>query len=185
VRETNVSVWWPSCCIHPCVQLHHSLLRPSPHHWDFEHSLWYIMQIEETVLDQDRWGSRAILIQTYWTNQHTMNWRGDSTGIRAGYVICHSDNVYGCGYEIERPWGFWMQMMIHRNDSFGVNNHNWIHIKQSVRIQWWLGCVHITKIYFTHWKSPGVCERLWSVNIDVPFSGEYHTLGGHFCWPSE
>jgi hypothetical protein len=30
-----------------------------------------------------------------------------------------------------------------------------------------------------------VSERMWSVNLDVSVSGEYQTLGGHSCRPSE
>ena len=52
---------------------------------------------------------------------------------------------------------------------------------------WW--CVgkesHISKMYFSHWKPPGVSERMWSVNLDASISGEYQTLGGHSCRPSE
>jgi len=33
--------------------------------------------------------------------------------------------------------------------------------------------------------SPGMAERMWSVNLDAAISGEYQTLGGHSCWPSE
>jgi len=43
----------------------------------------------------------------------------------------------------------------------------------------------ISKMYFSHWKPPGVSEKMWSVNLDVSISGEYQTLGGHFCRPSE
>jgi hypothetical protein len=52
---------------------------------------------------------------------------------------------------------------------------------------WW--CVgkesHISKMYFSHWKPPGVSERMWSVNLNASISGEYQTLGGHSCRPSE
>jgi len=40
-------------------------------------------------------------------------------------------------------------------------------------------------MYFSHWKPPGVSERIWSVNLDASISGEYQTLEGHSCWPSE
>jgi len=43
----------------------------------------------------------------------------------------------------------------------------------------------ISKMYFSHWKPPGVSERMWSVNLDASISGEYQTLGGHLCQPSE
>jgi hypothetical protein len=43
----------------------------------------------------------------------------------------------------------------------------------------------ISKMYLSHWKPPGVSERMWSVNLDVSISGEYQTLGGHSCRPSE
>jgi hypothetical protein len=43
----------------------------------------------------------------------------------------------------------------------------------------------ISKMYFRHWKPPGVSERMWSVNLDASISGEYQTLGGHSCRPSE
>ena len=43
----------------------------------------------------------------------------------------------------------------------------------------------ISKMYFSHWKAPGVSERMWSINLDASISGEYQTLGGHSCRPSE
>jgi hypothetical protein len=45
--------------------------------------------------------------------------------------------------------------------------------------------IYISKMYFSHWKPPGVSERMWSVNLDASISGEYQTLGGHCCRPSE
>jgi hypothetical protein len=47
------------------------------------------------------------------------------------------------------------------------------------------GIHHISKMYFRHWKPPGVSERMWSVNLDASISGEYQTVGGHSCRPSE
>jgi len=50
----------------------------------------------------------------------------------------------------------------------------------------WLRIIdHISKVYFSHWKPPGVTERMWSVNLDASISGESQTLGGHSCQPSE
>jgi len=43
----------------------------------------------------------------------------------------------------------------------------------------------ISKMYFSHCKPPGESERMWSVNLDASISGEYQTLGGHSCRPSE
>ena len=45
--------------------------------------------------------------------------------------------------------------------------------------------IHISTMYFRHWKPQGVSERMWSVNIDASISAEYQTLGGHSCRPSE
>jgi len=45
-------------------------------------------------------------------------------------------------------------------------------------------CV-ISKMYLCHRKAPGVSERMWSVNLDASIAGEYETLGGHSCWPSD
>ena len=47
------------------------------------------------------------------------------------------------------------------------------------------GIKNISKMYFSHWKTPGVSERMWSVILDASISGEYQTLGGHSCRPSE
>jgi hypothetical protein len=44
---------------------------------------------------------------------------------------------------------------------------------------------YISKMYFMHWKPPGVSARMWSVNLDVSISGDYWTLGGHPCRPLE
>jgi len=45
--------------------------------------------------------------------------------------------------------------------------------------------VHISEMYFSHWKPPGVSERMWSVNLDASISGDYQTLGGHSGQPLE
>jgi len=44
---------------------------------------------------------------------------------------------------------------------------------------------YISKMYFSHWKPPGVSERMWSVNLEASISGEYQTVGGHSCRSSE
>jgi len=44
---------------------------------------------------------------------------------------------------------------------------------------------HITKMYFSLWKTPGVSERMWSVKLEASISGEYQTLGGYSGRPSE
>jgi len=49
----------------------------------------------------------------------------------------------------------------------------------------WRYTLDISKMYFSHWKTPGVSERMWSVNLDASISGEYQTLGGHSGQPSE
>jgi len=43
----------------------------------------------------------------------------------------------------------------------------------------------ISKMYFGLWKTPGVSERMWSVNLAASISGEYQTLGGYSGRPSE
>jgi len=43
----------------------------------------------------------------------------------------------------------------------------------------------ISKMYFSHWKPPGVSERMWSANLYASISGEYQTLGVHSCQPSD
>ena len=43
----------------------------------------------------------------------------------------------------------------------------------------------ISKMYFRCRKSPGVSERMWSVNLDASMSGSYQTLGGHSGHNSE
>jgi len=48
------------------------------------------------------------------------------------------------------------------------------HLANSERI---LRC--ICKMYFSHWKPPGVSERMWSVKLEASISGGYQTLGGH------
>jgi hypothetical protein len=32
---------------------------------------------------------------------------------------------------------------------------------------------YISKLHYSHWKPPGVSERMWSVNLDASISGEY------------
>jgi hypothetical protein len=44
---------------------------------------------------------------------------------------------------------------------------------------------YISKMYFSHWKPPGLSERMWSVNLDASISEDYQTLGEHFCRHSE
>ena len=43
---------------------------------------------------------------------------------------------------------------------------------------------HISKVYFSLWKTPGVSEMMWSVSLEASISGEYQTLGGHSGRPS-
>jgi hypothetical protein len=42
----------------------------------------------------------------------------------------------------------------------------------------------ISRMYFSHWVTPGVCERRWSANLEASISGENEALGGHSGWPS-
>jgi len=44
---------------------------------------------------------------------------------------------------------------------------------------------NISKRHFSHWKTPGVSERMWSVHLDELISGEYQTIGGHSARTSE
>jgi len=39
-------------------------------------------------------------------------------------------------------------------------------------------------MYFSLWKTPGVSEKMWSVNLEASISGEYQTLGEHSTRPS-
>jgi len=43
----------------------------------------------------------------------------------------------------------------------------------------------ISTMYFSLWKTPGVTERMWSVNLEASNSEEYQTLGGYSGRPSE
>ena len=43
----------------------------------------------------------------------------------------------------------------------------------------------ISKMYDSLWKTPGVSQRMWSVNLEGSISREYQTLGGHSGRPSE
>jgi len=85
--------------------------------------------------------------QSGYTNQK-LEWKStyrdmlaECAGMLASYIIHHSDTVYGGGSEIQRPWRFWMHMIIHRNDWLAVNNHYMIHIIQLLNIQCRLGCI--------------------------------------------
>jgi len=42
-----------------------------------------------------------------------------------------------------------------------------------------------SKMYFSHWETPGVCGRRQSVKSEASISGENQTLGGHCGGPSE
>jgi hypothetical protein len=50
------------------------------------------------------------------------------------------------------------------------SNRGYIHIKYRIEL--------LSKLYFCHWKTPGVPERMCSVNFDAWIWGEYQTLGG-------
>jgi len=54
-----------------------------------------------------------------------------------------------------------------------------------VRIHLVVDVLHISKMYFSHWEPPGVCERRRSVNLESSISGENQTLGRHSGRPSE
>ena len=43
----------------------------------------------------------------------------------------------------------------------------------------------MSPMYFSLWKTPGVSERMWSVNVEGSISGEYQTLERHSSRPSE
>jgi len=43
----------------------------------------------------------------------------------------------------------------------------------------------ISKMYLSHWVTPGVSERRWRVNLDASISGEYQTIGVNCGRPSE
>ena len=68
-------------------------------------------------------------------------------------------------------------------DWWHEESHSWWQIVQAYCI--FFGQPNISKMYFSHWKTPGVSERMWSVILDASISGEYQTLGGHSCRPSE
>ena len=57
------------------------------------------------------------------------------------YVIHCSDNMYSGGSEIERPRGFWMHMIIHRNNILDINNFCMHFCIQLWSIQWLLVCL--------------------------------------------
>jgi len=42
---------------------------------------------------------------------------------------------------------------------------------------------YISTMWITHWEPPGVCQRRWSVTIEVSNSGENQTLGRDFGLP--
>jgi hypothetical protein len=44
---------------------------------------------------------------------------------------------------------------------------------------------YISKMNFSFWKTPGVSERMWSVNLEASISGEYQTLAGYVGRPLE
>jgi hypothetical protein len=46
------------------------------------------------------------------------------------------------------------------------------------------GGVH-QQMHLSHWKTPGVSERIWSVNLEVSISGEFWILGGLSSWHSK
>ena len=43
----------------------------------------------------------------------------------------------------------------------------------------------ISKLYVSLWKTPGVSERMSSVNLEASILGEYRTLAGYSGRPSE
>jgi len=43
----------------------------------------------------------------------------------------------------------------------------------------------ISKMHFSHWEPPAVCERRWSVNLEASISGVNPTLSGDSGRPSE
>jgi len=57
--------------------------------------------------------------------------------------------------------------------------HHVQHTLSTVYTKYSIYSRYITKMYFSHWKPPGVSERMWSVNLDTSISGEYQTLWGH------
>jgi len=61
----NLYEWPPSCCIHPCIQLHNLPLRPGALGRNCEPSLFYIREIEEMELDKEWLEIWAIYIESW------------------------------------------------------------------------------------------------------------------------
>jgi len=71
-------------------------------------------------------------------------------------------------------------------DGFLLPNVSNYYQQHSIRMQELeVGSSHISKMYFSHWKPPGVCERRRSVNLEASSSGENQTLRGHSGQSSE
>jgi hypothetical protein len=62
-------------------------------------------------------------------------------------------------------------------------NYTYLYCLQSLLLYQY--CAHISKMYFSLWKPPGVSERMWSVYFEGSISGQNHTLGGYSGQPSE
>jgi len=42
---------------------------------------------------------------------------------------------------------------------------------------------YMSKMFFSHWEPPGVCERGRSVNLEASIAEENQTIGGHSGQP--
>jgi len=61
--DANLPECQRSCCIHTGIWLHNFWFSSGAHGSDVQNWLWKVMEIEEKELDEERWGSLAILFK--------------------------------------------------------------------------------------------------------------------------
>jgi hypothetical protein len=105
----------------------------------------------------------------------------------SGFAIAGILNQYH-GFSVLRPVNYYFSKCSSAEQNYDSYDRERLAIVETLK-QWrhYLdGAIHnISKMYFSDWKPPGVSARMWSVNLNASISGEYQTLGGHFCRPSE
>jgi len=111
VRSLNPDEWQPSCCISLCISLHNCALRPAAHGREWENCLWYIMEIEENELENEWSGNRALCL-TFVDGSVCRNISAESAKTLRSDIIYRTYDENSGGSETDRPWCFWMQMII-------------------------------------------------------------------------
>jgi len=135
-----------SCHIHPGIQLQNTLSRPHAHDWDIWDCVWYFMKIEENELDNERWGSRAILTKKQWNDLHAANCQPRA-------LECNRTMQF----LTQIPW-IAVDQKLRGNRTPGCK-------QQYIQTQYWMSILCIWLVAYNHWVYKG-CFDVINVSVN-------------------